>query len=195
MSDTNDASRFDGAASFCLKNTTWILPFACKESAGNVCSPWGVSLLPPTGGNDWVVSSAEVRAPVTMPPGYFPWANPQPAAQAAKTFGGSNEPACNTQPTAVVAKADDIPVKAAGATTIYAPGMLRNDDVPWDCMPLGECTDGAQGAATAPSMVSPTGTITGNGAAGPRCKACVLACSIKHTGWTLQLPFLVGQQA
>jgi hypothetical protein len=143
MSGTNDNSKTDGAATFCLKNTTWILPNACKESVGNVCGPWGVSLLPPTGGNDWVVSDTEERAPLTMPPGYFPWANPQTAQpRAARTFGGSNEPACNTQPTAVVANADTIPVKAAGATTIYAPGMLRNDDVPWDCMPLGECSIG-----------------------------------------------------
>lgn len=108
----------------------------------NVCAPWGVSLLPPAnvGGTDWTVSDFE-RVPVTFGPAKFPYNTG--AEKLAVTFGGSNEPECNNSPTTVTAVADTFPVSgtSGAATTIQAPGMLANDDVPWDCRPLGECTD------------------------------------------------------
>lgn len=134
----NDATGEDGSASWCLKNKTYVTPAACYSTANNQCVNGGVTLLPSQTGawnsQSWTVTPYGPFPP-TFPPVEFPVGGPTDLQY---SFGASNEPQCAFHPTIVTTTADTYVLAASGSTVVSAPGVLENDIMPFDCMPLGE---------------------------------------------------------
>jgi hypothetical protein len=128
----------NGTASWCLNGVTY-LTSGCLTTTNNVCGSGGLSLTPSQSGEwdtqTWAVSTYKAIAP-QFPPGEIPYGSGQ--FFETPTFGASNEPDCSFHVKDVTTVADIYTLAAAGATTVQAPGVLENDILPYDCMPLGE---------------------------------------------------------